>query len=224
MQSPAYQRARTLLSSSRDALVARILGAAESLVVLALLTTAALLVSLLASRGEINLSHAELAGPPPMPTWSRSRLVGESVQSQQFDDSGLFPLIGGNLHSPNPVHRLAARWLDGLTGVLPPLRNNLGALATLLAAGLAFILLLSILRQTRRSAIGRAVAGLTTNLRNQIHRQMYRLGQSSLPTEGVGPVVNIWTREVNDIRDALVADLDVIPRMIVLGVGLAIPR
>jgi ABC-type multidrug transport system fused ATPase/permease subunit len=222
MQSAAYQRARKLLSSSRDALFARILGAVESLVVLALLTTAALLVSLLASRGEITVSHADLPGSPPFPSWSRSRIVGESVQSQQYGDSGLFPLIAGNLRSPNPVHRLAARWLDGLTGLLPPLRNNLGALATLLAAGLAFILLLSVLRQARRAAIARAVTGLTTNLRNQIHRQMYRLGQSSLPTEGVGPVVNIWTREVNDVRDALVADLDTVPRMIVLGGGLAI--
>ena len=37
---------------------------------------------------------------------------------------------------------------------------------------------------------------------------MYRLGQSSLPTEGTGPVVNLFTREVNDVRDGLFADLD----------------
>jgi ABC-type multidrug transport system fused ATPase/permease subunit len=65
------------------------------------------------------------------------------------------------------------------------------------------------------------VTELASNLRNQIHRQMYRLGQSSLPTEGVGPVVNIWTREVNDIRDALALDFEVKPGMIVLAVGLA---
>ena len=50
---------------------------------------------------------------------------------------------------------------------------------------------------------------VATALRRQIHRQMYRLGQSSLPTEGIGPVINLWTREVNDIRDGLIADLDV---------------
>ncbi|APW63065.1 ABC transporter ATP-binding protein [Paludisphaera borealis] len=218
MQAAAYLRARKLLRSNRDALVARILGVVESLVALALLVTAALFASLLASRGEINVTHGDVPG---LPAWSRSRQVGESVQYEQYGDSGLFPLIGGNLHSPNPVHRVGARVLDRLTGVVAPLRNNLGALATLLAAGLVFILLLSILRQMRRAAIARAVTGLTTNLRNQIHRQMYRLGQSSLPTEGVGPVVNIWTREVNDVRDALVADFDVVPRMLVLGVGLS---
>ena len=41
---------------------------------------------------------------------------------------------------------------------------------------------------------------------------MYRLGQSSLPTEGTGPVVNLFTREVNDIRDGLFVDLDLVPR------------
>ena len=60
---------------------------------------------------------------------------------------------------------------------------------------------------------------VATSLRRQIHRQMYRLGQSSLPTEGVGPVINLWTREVNDIRDGLIADLDLIPRIYVLAAG-----
>ena len=37
---------------------------------------------------------------------------------------------------------------------------------------------------------------------------MYRLGQSSLPSEGTGPVINLFTREVNDIREGLSAELD----------------
>ena len=63
---------------------------------------------------------------------------------------------------------------------------------------------------------------MATALRRQIHRQMYRLGQSSLPTEGVGPVINLWTREVNDIRDGLFADLDATPRLHVLAAGLLV--
>ncbi len=62
---------------------------------------------------------------------------------------------------------------------------------------------------------------VATSLRRQIHRQMYRLGQSSLPTEGIGPVINLWTREVNDVRDGLIADLDLTPRIQVLAVRLA---
>ncbi len=49
---------------------------------------------------------------------------------------------------------------------------------------------------------------------------MYRLGQSSLPTEGTGPVVNLLTREVNDVRDGLFAELDHSWRMPVLALGL----
>ncbi|AMV36982.1 ABC transporter ATP-binding protein [Planctomyces sp. SH-PL62] len=218
MQAEAYLRAKNLLSTSRSPLIARILGACEALLVLLLLITAALFTSLLASRGEVMITRE---AADRLPAWTLSRQVGETTDAFQYADSGLFPLIAANLESPNPVQRAGARLLSGLTRVLPPLRNNLGALASLLASGLALILLLALVSQARRSVAATAVADLATNLRHQIHRQMYRLGQSSLPTEGIGPVVNIWTREVNDIRDALLADFHVRPGMIVLGVGLA---
>ncbi|WP_165244255.1 ABC transporter ATP-binding protein [Paludisphaera soli] len=218
MQAEAYLRAKKILSASRSPLFARLLGAGEALLVLLLLITAALFVSLLSSRGEVLIARS---AADRLPSWTLSRQVGESDQTYEYADSGVFPLIAANLDSPNPVHRIGARLLAGLTRVLPPLRNNLGALATLLASGLALILLLAMTAQVRRSLVASAVADLATNLRHQIHRQMYRLGQSSLPTEGVGPVVNIWTREVNDIRDALTADFRVRPGMIVLGAGLA---
>jgi ABC-type multidrug transport system fused ATPase/permease subunit len=129
-------------------------------------------------------------------------------------------MVANNLLSPNPVHRVGARMVDMFTAVLPPLRNNLGALTSLLAIGLLLLLLLTFLTQWRRRAMARSATELATSLRHQIHRQMYRLGQSSLPTEGTGPVVNIWTREVNDVRDGLLADLDATPRMQILAAGL----
>ena len=70
--------------------------------------------------------------------------------------------------------------------------------------------------------MARAATEVAATLRRQIHRQMYRLGQSSLPTEGVGPVINLWTREVNDVRDGVMADLDATPRLHVLAGGLLI--
>ena len=60
----------------------------------------------------------------------------------------------------------------------------------------------------RRRVVAAVATEVAASLRRQIHRQMYRLGQSSLPTEGVGPVINLWTREVNDVRDGVIADLD----------------
>ena len=93
----------------------------------------------------------------------------------------------------------------------------MGALATLLALGLVCVMLIAFVAIWRRTVIARAATDVAATLRRQIHRQMYRLGQSSLPTEGVGPVINLWTREVNDIRDGLIADLDVTPRLHVLA-------
>ena len=74
----------------------------------------------------------------------------------------------------------------------------------------------------RRRVVAAVATDVATSLRRQIHRQMYRLGQSSLPTEGIGPVINLWTREVNDVRDGLIADLDLTPRIHVLAVGLLV--
>ncbi len=218
MQVEAYRRAKNLLAARRSPLIARVLGAVEALLVLGLLVLAALFVGLMTFRGEVRIAEPLTT---TMPSWSVGRQIGKTGDFVVYDNSGLFPLIGANLNSPYVVHRVGARLLDGLTHLLPTLRNNLGALATLLALGLGLALLMSLTARLRRAAVAVAAADLATNLRRQIHRQMYRLGQSSLPTEGIGPVVNIWTREVNDVRDALAADFEVKPGMIVLAAGLA---
>src|SRR4029077_8000160 len=113
----------------------------------------------------------------------------------------------GNLGSPHPMHRLCADVILDLLALFPTLRNNIGALASLLAVGLGLLLALSLIAQFRRSLIADLACQAATLLRRQIHRQMYRLGQSSLATEGTGPAVNLMTREVNDVRDGLFADL-----------------
>ncbi len=121
-----------------------------------------------------------------------------------------------------PCTASSARALNWMTRVLPTLRVNQGALTTLLALGLAAIVLIAIVEIWRRRVIALVATDVATALRRQIHRQMYRLGQSSLPTEGIGPVINLWTREVNDVRDGLIADLDATPRTEVLAVGLLV--
>lgn len=207
------------MSSNRSVLLARGLGAAEALLVLALLVTAALFVALMASRGRVGIPKGEVAS---LPAWAQPKIIGESTDQVYYGDSGLLPVIGRSWGSANSIHRAEARILNGLTSLIPPLRNNKGALTTLLAIGLVLTLLVAVLRRIRRSVVAHLVAEPTMNLRNQIHRQMYRLGQSALPTEGVGPIANLWTREVEDARNALIADFDAMPRIVVLGVGLAI--
>ncbi len=123
---------------------------------------------------------------------------------------------------PNPVHRAAAGLLAGLVGRLPTLRNNLGALMTLLLAILST-------SSCSRSCCGsdgppwpRRRQEVATTLRRQIHRQLYRLGESSLPSEGTGSVLTLFTREVNDIRAGLSAELTDGHRVPVLIVGLVL--
>jgi ABC-type multidrug transport system fused ATPase/permease subunit len=219
MQADVYRRARKLLSSHHDYVVARVLGLVQSLLLVALLGVIALFVALMASRGEARFPAAEA---DQLPQWVTSRQTGSNQKYLLFDDTGIFPLIAGNLVSGNPVHVVGARALGWSTTLLPTLRTNLGALTTLLSLGLACIGLIALVARWRRRVIAAVASDVSTTLRRQIHRQMYRLGQSSLPTEGVGPVINLWTREVNDIRDGLIADLDVAPRTYVLALGLLV--
>ena len=219
MQADAYRRARQLMSSRHDFAIARALGLMQSLLIVALLGVVALFVALLASRGETRFpsSKARL-----LPYWVLNRVTGEDQQYLLFDDTGIFPLIADNLQSRNPIHHAGATMLGWSAGRFAALRYNRSALMTLLALGSTCVLLIALVAIWRRRAVAAVATDVATSLRRQIHRQMYRLGQSSLPTEGVGPVINLWTREVNDIRDGLIADLDLIPRIYILAGGLLV--
>ncbi|AGA30213.1 ABC transporter ATP-binding protein [Singulisphaera acidiphila] len=218
MQADAYLRARKLLENRPKTLaIANVLGALHSLLILALLGVAGLLASLLASRGVAQMPTREVA---KFPTWVTSRETGVVHDQTVFDDSGLFPLVAGNWSSPSVLHRQAARTLLKVIRRVPTLMNNVGALTSLLAMAAGLLLVISLIAQYRRSVLADAASEVATSLRRQIHRQMYRLGHSSLPTEGIGPVVNLLTREVNDIRDAIFTELDHSVRMPVLALGL----
>jgi len=228
MHAAAYRRARKLLSSQAQLILARILGACLSILIFALLGILCLFMSLMANRGETRfpINRIEL-----LPSWIASRSLVEQPDSavtygdqdiRLFENTGIFPVVAGNLLSANPLHKVIARALNGLIIAFPALRTNLGALTTLLFAGLFGLLLLSILAKWRRFVLARAATDVSSNLRRQIHRQMYRLGQSSLPSEGIGPIVDLWTREVNDVRDAVFDDLAIIPKVYILLVGMAL--
>lgn len=217
MHAAAYDRARKLLGGRRGVVITTtVLGVVHSLLLVALLAVLGLLAGLLDSQGEARYPAAKLKD---LPRWVSSRATGQDQEVTLFDDTGLFPIVAGNLSSPNPVHRAGARVIRKLM-LFPTLQNNIGAMASLLAVSLGLLLASCLLAQYRRSLIADLACDTATSLRSQIHRQMYRLGQSSLPTEGTGPVVNLITREVNDIRDGLFADLQDGYRMPVLALGL----
>ena len=220
MYADAYARARKLLSD-RSGVIATTstLGVLHSLLLLILLATLGLLTALLTSQGEARYPTAHTA---QLPAWVKTRATGNDADQTLFSNTGLFPIVASNLDSANPIHRFGARTILRLLNRAPTLRNNIGALTSLLACGLGILLCSCLIAQFRRALIADQVTAAASALRAQIHRQMYRLGQSSLPTEGTGPVVNLITREVNDIRDGLFIDLEDRDRLPVLAVGLLV--
>jgi ATP-binding cassette subfamily B protein len=211
MSEAAYDRARKLMASRAGAVF-------QSVLVLGLFGVAGLLGVLVTSRGAAEVHAGDIG---VLPGWIQSHIAGEKRDSVILDDSGLFPIVAGNLENPNPAHRFGGMVALGLLQSIPALRTNEGALQTLLALAFTFVLLLTLVTRLRRSALAEVSCEVAAALRRQIHRQMYRLGQSSLPTEGTGPVVNLFTREVNDVRDGIFAQLDVSSRVTVLVLGLA---
>jgi ATP-binding cassette subfamily B protein len=219
MQADAYRRARKLSSSRREYVIARVLGFVQSLLIVALLGVIALFVALLSSRGEARFPASQ---QKLLPAWVVDRATGIDQQYLLFDDTGIFPLIADNLRSKNPVHVAGASILSWTASHFAALHYNRSALMTLVVAGSICIVLIALLALWRRRVVASVATDVSTSLRRQIHRQMYRLGQSSLPTEGIGPVINLWTREVNDVRDGLITDLDLTPRIQVLAGGLLV--
>src|SRR5215469_13915262 len=105
MQAIAYRRARQLLSSRHNQVIARILGCVDSLLIVALLDVMALLVALLAFRGEARFPAGR---KDELPGWvaMRTELVmhdptGQVPDLLVLDDTGIFPLIAENLLSRN---------------------------------------------------------------------------------------------------------------------------
>lgn len=217
MHADAYSRARKLLTHHRGvAITATVLGVIHSLLLVVLLADIGLLAELMASQGQARFPTKQVG---ELDRWVATRESGRDQEDTLFDDTGLFPIVAGGLPSSNLFHRSGALAVRSLLR-FPTLQNNLGALATLLVVGLGLVTTLSLIAQYRRSILADAACDVATALRRQIHRQMYRLGQSSLATEGTGPVVNLITREVNDVRDGLFVDFLDSYRMPLLAAGL----
>lgn len=220
MHATAYDRARKLWTPRQGAVLwSRLLGVVHSLLILKAILIAGVLAALVTSRGEawrVPFTAEEAVEWKAIPIASRSD--GQIL----YDNTGLYPIVAANEISTNFGHRLVARSMKFLMARLPPLRNNRGALTSLLAVGLAIFFALSLVSQWRRRSIAEASQESANALRRQIHRQLYRLGQSSLPSEGTGPVMNLFTREVNDIREGLAAELNHHDRVPVLLAGLLI--
>ncbi len=220
MQAAAYDRVRKLRTSRRRAVTwTHFLGVVHSLLILGLLLVGGGLAALVTTRGEAWRAPGESSDD----AWLGNPVATRDDDGRVlFTGKGLYPIVASNETSRNPIHRTTARAVRNLIHSIRPLGNNMGALTVLLAAGLSIFFALSVIDQARRRLIALATQEVATTLRRQIHRQLYRLGQSSLPAEGTGPVMTLFTREVNDVGDGLAADLDRRFRIPVLLAGLVV--
>lgn len=192
MSLAAYERARKLLDTRPGrATWTYVLGALEAVLLLLLFLGVALLFAAVDAHGESGLGT----------------------------NLGLQPLVTRNASSPYLNHTLLARGLNWCIDTFPALGDDVGAIALLLMIGLTLVLLVSATTRLRRGLIADASTHVAANLRRQLHRQIYRLGQSALPSQGIQPVLNLFTREVNDVRHGLFEDLNRIPRTPILVAG-----
>ncbi len=217
---------------SGSILAIQVLAVIDSILLLALVVVAGLVLGLIFTRGVTHLTSQHLTDRefPKLPAWMAARLPlyyernpispAANRGDAYLPDTGLYPMVAAGQFSRNPLQRAGSRALAAWIARFRPLRDNLGALQSLLMVGLVLLLAVTYLGRFRRQLSVRAACRAASGLRHQIHRQEYRLGQSSLPTEGAGPVVNIFTRDVNDVRDGLIADLESTYRLPVLAVGL----
>jgi len=75
-----------------------------------------------------------------------------------------------------------------------------GALAILLAMEIGVIGLIVLIEVIRRRAVARRAARLGATMRRLIHRHIYRLGLSALPTQGIDPVLGLFREQVDAYR------------------------
>jgi ABC-type multidrug transport system fused ATPase/permease subunit len=197
---------------------ARILAFADGLTVLALILILGLILNLLATRGIAWVSPADAQHPP---VWLASQMPRNPDGAVVLENTGLYPIVASNSGAASPwPHRLASRLTRSALYRIRPLRGNLGALLSLLCVGLGLVLAMVFIRQSRRRIAIISAQSASSSLRFQLHRQVYRLGQTALPTEAASPVLNLFAEEVNDIRDGLLADTDLSVFAPTVGIGL----
>lgn len=224
-----FRRARRIERTHASTFwTSRILAFLDALIVLAVVIVLGLLLNLLATRGTTWLNPAESGRPP---AWLASQIPAHQNGTIVLDNTGLYPVVAANASANSPwPHRLASRVTRSSLYRIRPLRANLGALLTLLCTGLGLILILVLVRQTRRRMAIVSAQSAASSLRFQLHRQVYRLGQTALPTEAQSAVVSMFAEEVNDVRDGLLADTDLsvyLPTVVVgfllVALGISLP-
>lgn len=222
-----FQRLQLLLSENRSrTLYIRFLSVLVGLITLSILGLGVLLLGHLYYHGVARLGTDAVSTSRAVPAWLGLPAQTASWGRLELRGTGLYPLVVEHQDSPNPIHRTFARLLDRiLAGNWPgsngnPLRTNEGALRVLLAAALISVLLLAVVRQLRDRALIRTATDLVSTLRGQLHRHVYRIGLTNIPGITGGGVADRFIRELDEVRDGIIAHLGRLTTCVTLVAGL----
>lgn len=180
------------------ALAAAMWWAAASLALCALLFILFVIVDLLQHKGRLDVDPADseqfvawygaealrMANPP-----------GEAAI--HLEDHGILP-TAWRLHN-----RLVGRLLGHAYLRAAPLRRNDSALAVLVAAGVVLGVVRGFFESRARLILDRLAVDTATRLRRSVHRQTLRLGPSDLEGRSSGQAHQLFTAEIDCIRDGI---------------------
>ncbi len=116
-------------------------------------------------------------------------------------------LEGQSPDNANPLTRSLASATSGVISRIPLLSRSSSSLVTLIALALILVLVLAGLAAWRRQVVATTASLVSTTIRKRVHRQAYRQGRSSLPGEITNTVIDLFTIEADDVREAIRSQL-----------------
>ena len=136
---------------------------------------------------------AELRETPPVrPDPTRSSAIPASTRVAE-----------AGVASGGRARTAAASVLVAITNLLRPAREDIGALRLLVITGLLLLLAATSTARLRASLASADSGEFARQIRNQIHRQSFRLGQSALPTDEESPGYRLFQDEVDALADGV---------------------
>jgi ABC-type multidrug transport system fused ATPase/permease subunit len=176
----------------------------------ALLIALTVLIDVLAGGGSANLSADDAA--------QYGDLQELGVQAETARDGTVHAVNAGLL--PTAVRyadRFVHGWLLAAWHSFPAFRDNLGTVSVLILV-IAVLGLLRIVTLSRSRALGtRAALHIAAQLRTGIHRQALRLGPSDLEGNEQQQAVDLFTDDVDRIRDGVSAWITRLPSEAILA-------
>ena len=181
---------------------ATLLYAASSVALCLLLVDLALTVDLLVHAGRLTITHAEYSElkvlfGEDLPSAVSAPTPGPAADELTFGDRGLLPTIW---HSRQ---RLFAPLLAAAYRRFSILQNDAQALETLVALAALFAWLRSVLESRARIDLLNTGHDVAARLRRSIHRQTLRLGPSDLEGRSGAQAMQLFTTEVDSVRDGV---------------------